>query len=98
MKKVLKITAVTTLLSLGLAFSSYAGNRELEQMPVNGGMTRTMAPTQQMDGAGSMETGTELRRITALTRVAGCMCLRRHQIRRRWMPMVHEHRMEKLLR
>ena len=25
MKKVLKITAVTTLLSLGLAFSSYAG-------------------------------------------------------------------------
>ena len=29
---------------------------------------------------------------------SGCMCLRRHQIRRRWMPMVHEHRMEKLLR
>ena len=50
-----------------------SGNRELEQMPVNGGMTRTMAPTQQMDGAGSMETGMELRRITALTRVAGCV-------------------------
>ena len=67
MKKVLKITAVTTLAEPGTGSFPHmpdSGNRELEQMPVNGGMTRTMAPTQQMDGAGSMETGTELRRIT----------------------------------
>ena len=81
MKKVLKITAVTTLLSLGLAFSSYAGQWK-QGTGANAGKwwyDEDNAPTQQMDGAGSMETGMELRRITALTRVDGCMCLRRHR-------------------
>ena len=97
MKKVLKITAVTTLLSLGLAFSSYAGQWK-QGTGANAGKwwydedngTYATNGWRWIDGDGD--------RITALTRVAGCMCLRRHQIRRRWMPMVHEHRMEKLLR
>ena len=102
MKKVLKITAVTTLLSLGLAFSSYAGqwkqgtganagkwwyDEDNGTYATNGwrwidGDGDGIAENYCFDQSGWLYVSTETP----------------DKIRRRWMPMVHEHRMEKLLR